>query len=197
MARPEINILHAQSHPFHDPHSCAVEQAQRQGEFLRDHGQHPLNLLRRKDDGEFDRPLRPGDFIQQAQRFQQDAPVEKYQGIESLVLGRSGDVFAGGQMSEEQMHLGRTHFLGVPLVMEEDEPANPEPVGLFATQRVVMKSHDFAQLLTQSELGVRKKKGSTGWDSWTSGVCFLLSPWQKHVKMFAYQSWKGQEESHI
>ena len=47
------------------------------------------------------------------------------------------------------MNVGRSHVPRMPFVGEEDELANPAPVGLLGPHRIMLEAHDFPDLFAQ------------------------------------------------
>ena len=67
----------------------------------------------------------------------QDIAIEKQDGAEGLVLGRSRDFLFDRQVGGELVDFGSAHFARMAFVVEEDVAAHPGDVGLFGTQGIV------------------------------------------------------------
>lgn len=65
-----------------------------------------------------------------------------------------GNTFSfGGKPGEKGIDLSRTEFLLVSQLMKANEIAEPEPVGLFCSDAVVMQAHHYLDLFTQAGFG--------------------------------------------
>ena len=60
---------------------------------------------------------------------------------------RSRDVLFDGQVGEESFDFGGAHLVGVALVVEEDEAADPVDVGLFGADGVVFDPDGVTDLI--------------------------------------------------
>jgi len=63
--------------------------------------------------------------------------VEKQEGIQRLILGRSTYTGVSGQAGEELPDLSFPHLCRMALVVEEDERLNPANLGFFSVMAVV------------------------------------------------------------
>lgn len=75
--------------------------------------------------------------------------IEKQDSVEGLVLGVGGDVAFNCEVGEEGFDFGDTHFVGVTLVVEEDEAANPLNVGFFCAIGIVLEANGIADLVKE------------------------------------------------
>ena len=75
-------------------------------------------------------------------RLLKDDLVKEEQGVERLILGRSGDPFPYCQVVEVSLDLRPAHVHRVPLAMENDEAANPGDVALFGLEGIVPAPQD-------------------------------------------------------
>ena len=65
--------------------------------------------------------------------------VNKQQSIERLILGRWGNVTAGGQVSKLSLDLIFSHILRITLVMEEDRAPNPTYINLLSQKLLMLQ----------------------------------------------------------
>ena len=66
----------------------------------------------------------------------EDMLVKEEQRVESLVLGRGGNMAINCKVAEESGNLFFAHLLRVTFFVEEDETANPIDVSLFSANAV-------------------------------------------------------------
>jgi hypothetical protein len=57
-------------------------------------------------------------------------------------------------MGEEDADLAGPHFIGMPLSMKEDEPANPSHIGLLGPNAVMPNANRRTNLIEQSRLAI-------------------------------------------
>lgn len=123
-------------HQFRHQAGCALHQSQNSFYLLagQDHG-HPVAML--------DAP-EPVHFPQSLLKH---AVIKKGQCVECLALGRSRYLAFDGQVVQE-----RLHFLGAEngrmlFVVEEDELANPVPIGLLGSGAEMSATADRGNLV--------------------------------------------------
>ena len=80
--------------------------------------------------------------------------VEKQERTEGLVLGRSGHVLLHSQVGEKGFDFGAAHFVGMALVMEQDEAGDPPDVGLFGADGVVLETDGVTDTSTELSAGL-------------------------------------------
>src|SRR5688500_1802173 len=96
-------------------------------------GEDQADLVAREHNGEAAGPVGADDAVNDAGRRLQNLFVEKEKSGEGLVLGGGADMAVNGQVREEPSDLRRSHFIGMALVVEQDEapgPGNVNPLTL-------------------------------------------------------------------
>jgi hypothetical protein len=82
--------------------------------------------------------------------------IQEENGVQRLVLGRSGDIAADGEVSEERAEMLRAELAGMTFAMKEDVAANPVQIGLLGANAVVLDTDDVAHLIEQAAATRRK-----------------------------------------
>jgi hypothetical protein len=93
--------------------------------------------------------LRAHHLVEPRQRLSEDVLVEKQQRRERLVLRRRRHVALRGEPAQESRHLSRAHLARMPLLVEENEAADPVPVRLLGAPAVMPRAYHLAKALDQ------------------------------------------------
>ncbi len=91
-------------------------------------------------------PDHPADI---AQRSVKHMPIQKHQGIQSLILSSGSNTSIDGQKSKESAHLGFGHIRGMALAVKQNEPANPVNVRLFSRETHVPQPDNTAHRINE------------------------------------------------
>ena len=75
--------------------------------------------------------------------------VHEHDGVQGLILCRSGSAAIYRQMRQECPHLGRPHFPRVPFIVKQDEPLDPGDVGLLGSIRQMLHAAGVRHLIEE------------------------------------------------
>lgn len=100
--------------------------------------------------------LDPLEVLHFPERALEHALIEEHQSVERLGLRRSCNPPLRCEVVQELLHLGRTHFARVSLVMKQDEVPNPVAIALLRARAEMSPSASKGNLLKQSRAGVRE-----------------------------------------
>jgi hypothetical protein len=112
--------------------------------------QQSFDFLSREYDGQMLRLLRPLDVIQPREVDFHHVPVKEKNGVQRLILRRSGDAAPHGQIAQKRSELRRAHLARVALAVKQDETPDPLHVRFFGTDAVVPSPDHLADLVQQS-----------------------------------------------
>jgi hypothetical protein len=87
------------------------------------------------------------------QRDAEHFSVETPQGVEGLILRRSGHLAVHGKRRQECLDLSRTPILRMAYVMTQEVLTHPADVGAFRMKRVTSQPHDLLSLIEPFRLG--------------------------------------------
>src|SRR2546426_4007628 len=89
------------------------------------------------------------DVVEPAKVVVEDCFIQKHEGSQRLVLRRGGDLMGHGEVREKLLHLGGTHRLRMPFVMEQDESPDPLHIGVFRAETIVLGADSHTHLLQE------------------------------------------------
>lgn len=136
----EIDILDAQVRALEKPQACAVEKHCHEPWGALELGEERSDFTNVHHYGECLRAFRSDQVFEWTEIRFQDVAIEEDQGREGLVLCGGADVLVRGERGEKSGNLGRSHFVWMTLVVEEDESCDPCPIGLFGSRAEMTKS---------------------------------------------------------
>lgn len=138
LAISEIDVFHPQSQALEETQAASVEKVDHEAVIAFYLGKHGTRFRPGKNDRHFRRAPYPLDVIQQIEFSFEDLLVEEKQRGEGLVLGGSRDLLFDGEMGKEGGNFLFPHFVGMALMVEQDETPDPIDVSLFGAQAVVL-----------------------------------------------------------
>jgi hypothetical protein len=133
----KINIFYTQTNTLANAQSATVKQFGHELLCAR-HGIDDTHNFVLVQDGRNTLGFAGSNGVDGFKRLVEDFFIEEDEGAEGLVL-RGGSNFAlGGEVGDEGFDFGIAHFIGVALVVEEDEAAAPVYVGFLCAKGVVL-----------------------------------------------------------
>jgi hypothetical protein len=144
LAVPEIDILHAQAHRFHDPHPRSVKEPTDEAMNTGELAKQALHLVGRKYDGQSDRLLGAFNAVEPGQRGVQHLLVEEEDGALRLVLGRGCNLPWYGQIGQESFDVIGAEFRRMALAVKMDKSSNPVDIRVLGPNAVVLQAEAVA-----------------------------------------------------
>lgn len=117
-------------------------------------GEDALNLVAREDDGQAFGSLGTH-RVDIAEVLMKNITIEKENGAEGLVLGRSSDVFVQSEMGQELFDFGCAHLTRMAFVMKKNRAFDPIHVSFFSAEGIVFDADGSLDLVEQFFLGWR------------------------------------------
>lgn len=140
----EVEVFDPQSDALRDAQPAAVEKLADQAVDASEAGEQFMGFLPAEDDGDVFGAFGAHGVDGEVERLFEHAAVEEEDGVEGLVLGGGGDLFLGGEVSEEVFDFGLAHVDRVAFAVEGDEAPDPIHVLSFGLVGVVFAAQDGA-----------------------------------------------------
>ena len=131
----EVDIFDPKTQAFEQAQTAAIEEMGHEPIVALEPGEDGARFGTGKDHRDFRRSLGPLE-IDELEFALEHMLIKEKQRAKSLVLGRGSDVSVDGQMIKEGGDLIFPHIAGVPLIVEENEAADPIEVRLLGADGV-------------------------------------------------------------
>jgi hypothetical protein len=158
LVAPEVDVFHTQFGAFEQSEARTVQQERDELWAAIETIEDRADLLPRQHDRQPLRSLSPHDVIEPRELLLEDDPIEEYESIERLILGRRGHARVYGQRREKACDFGRGHLGGMPLVMEEDVALDPVDVGFLGLTAVMTGANGVTDAIEQARARIRRRR---------------------------------------
>ena len=151
----EVHVLHPQRQALDLPQPRAIQQARHQPFHALQLLEEPARLGLRQHHRGAHRPLGPHHAGEPGEILSEDLLVQKQQRRQRLILRGGRDIALRREPAQERLHLARAELGGMPRPVVEDEPADPEPIGLLGPPAVAALANLAAEAVAQPGLSYR------------------------------------------
>lgn len=155
----EVDILHPQLEALEEPKARAVEQTRDEMLHAAQDGEDGPNFVGTQHDRQTARLSRTHQIGKARHLLLKHVPVEKYDRIQGLILGRRGNVRLDRQMVEERRDLGGAHRGRMPLLVKQDESPHPLDVGFFRSGTSMAEAERLAEPIEKPGRGAVRRRG--------------------------------------